>query len=129
MKRLNKLLKRFRFLISLGLILGLACLIFMSGLQLPFIIALIMLLCAICADFTTTYLCLRAGGQEGNPLVSFLLKKLGVVGAFAVMAGIIALLIMTQFIPSGASSQTAVAMVYWIVPANNAMVLRRLRRA
>lgn len=129
MKRMNKLLKRFRFLISLGMILGMACLIFMSGLQLPFVVALIMLLCAICADFTTTYLCLRAGGQEGNPLVGFLLKKLGVVGAFTVMACIIAMLVLTQFIPSNSSSQTAVAMVYWIVPVNNVMVLRRLRKA
>ena len=112
----------------IALMLGTACLIFISGFTLPTLVALLVLLLAVIADFYTTWRCLKERGKEGNPMVAFLFKRVGLRASFGLMAGLWALIIIFRFLPAVEGVQTAIALVYWVVPLNNLVVLRRLRR-
>lgn len=111
------------------LMLGTASVIFISGFRLPTPMALMVLVMAVSADFLTTYLCLRKKGREGNPVIAFLLKRIGVWGTFGLMACIWAAVILFRWLPADVGSQTAIAFTYWLVPTNNLLVLGRLNRA
>jgi len=126
--RLTRLTKRYKYLLFVLLMLGTACTIFISGLEFATIVALIVFLCAISADFLSTYLGLKVGGREGNPVIAFLFKKLTVGGTFALMGVLWTAFILWRFLPSNAGSQTAIALTYWLVPVNNFVVLKRLQR-
>jgi len=108
--------------------LGTACLIFISGFTLPTIAALSILILAITADFYTTWRCLKVRGREGNPMVAFLFKRVGLRASFGLMVGLWALIIIFRFLPAVEGVQTAIALVYWVVPLNNLIVLKRLCR-
>jgi len=110
------------------MMLATACLIHISGFALPTTIALSILILAITADFYTTWRCLKERGKEGNPMVAFLFKRIGLRASFGLMAGLWALIIIFRVVPATESAQTAIALVYWVVPLNNLVVLRRLRR-
>ena len=117
-----------KFLVFAFIMLGTACLVLASGFTLPTVVALTVLLLAVTVDFLTTWLCLRARGREGNPLVAILFRKLGVLGTFCMMVGIWTAFIALRWIHQTDSIQTAIAIAYWLVPVNNVMVLARLRK-
>ena len=117
-----------KYAIFIVLMLGTAILTLAFVPAFPTVIALTILICAVALDFLTTYACLRKKGREGNPVVALLFKKLGVLGTFAVMAGIWTCIIIFRLLPAEPGVQTAIAFAYWLVPANNVIVLRRLSR-
>ena len=118
-----------KYIMFVVLMMGTACMVFISGVKFPTPLALMVLICAVGADFLTTYLCLRARGKEGNPVIAFLLKRIGIWGTFGLMACVWLVFIMLRWLPSDLGSQTAIACTYWLVPINNLMVLKRLSRA
>lgn len=101
----------------------------LAGLRIPTPIALAMLILAVSMDFLTTYLCLKQGRKEGNPVIAFLFKKLTVFGTFGLLACIWVLFIVFRWLPSSNGIQTAVACVYWVVPVNNLIVLMKAIKA
>jgi len=103
-----------------------AILIAFTGLTFPSWFATAVLILAIISDFATTYLCLSLRGREGNPIVSFLFKKLSVSGTFVLMAGVWVIFIMFRFVDMPQLSQTAIALTYWLVPANNTIIFAKL---
>jgi len=117
-----------KYIMFVMLMMGIAVVVFLSGFVIPTPIAILVLVVAILSDTTTTYLCLRKKGQEGNPVVARLFKKLGYRGTTAVWLGIWALIIWFRVLPASEQVQTAVALAYWIVPVNNLWVLRRLSK-
>ena len=110
------------------MMLATAYLIHISGFTLPTTVALSILILAITADFYTTWRCLKERGKEGNPMVAFLFKRVGLRASFGLMARLWVLIIVFRVVPATESAQTAIALVYWVVPLNNLIVLRRLRR-
>lgn len=117
-----------KFLAFMVLLLGTATLILFSGFTLPTWLGLVVLITAVSSDFTTTWLCLRKGGREGNPVIAFLFGKIGVWKTFGVMVGIWTCFIVFRWLGSTEGIQTAVAFSYFLVPMNNLMVLRKLCR-
>ena len=117
-----------KYIIFIVLMLGAACLVLLFVPPLPTAIAFLVLISAVALDFWTTYRCLKKNGREGNPVIAFLFKKVGVFGTFGIMVGIWALFITLRWLPSEPGIQTAVAFAYWLVPVNNLAVLRRLSR-
>jgi phosphatidylglycerophosphate synthase len=117
-----------KFIMFAALVMGLAVMVMLSGLTFSTPVSFVILAVAVSGDFLTTYLCLRAQGKEGNPAVAFLFKRIGIGGTFMVMVGIWGLFIAFRWLPSSLGAQTAVALVYWIVPVNNTVVLRRLNK-
>ena len=117
-----------KYIAFVALCMGVAIVVFLSGFTMPTSVAISVLVLAIFSDTTTTYLCLRKKGQEGNPVVARLFKKLGYKGTTAVWLGIWVLIIYFRVLPAGEQVQTAVAFAYWLVPMNNLMVLRRLTK-
>ena len=117
-----------KYIVFVALCMCVAVAVFLSGFTLPTLIAVPVLVLAIASDTTTTYLCLRKKGQEGNPIVAKLFKKLGYRGTTAVWLIIWALIIYFRVLPATEQVQTAVAFAYWLVPLNNLMVLRRLSK-
>ena len=115
-------------IIFMPLMFGIACLVLLSGLVLPTPVALSILIFAITADFYTTWRCLRAGGKEGNPVVAFLFRKLGLRKTFGLMVILWVCYILFVWIPQAGNVQTTVAFVYWLIPVNNAFVLAKLTR-
>ena len=108
--------------------LGTACLIQISGFTFPTWIALLVLILAIASDFLTTWACLRKQGREGNPVMALLFRKIGLYKTFGLMAGIWVCFIVFRWLGTTAASQTAVAIVYWMIPMNNMVVLVKLNR-
>ena len=108
--------------------LGTACLIQISGFAFPTWIALMILILAIASDFLTTWACFRKQGKEGNPVMALLFRKIGLYKTFGLMAGLWICFIVFRWLNTPDSSQTAVALVYWMVPMNNIVVLVRLHR-
>lgn len=117
-----------KFIVFMTLCMSVAVAVFLSGFVMPTPIAILVLVLAIFSDTFTTYLCLMKKGQEGNPVVAKLFKKLGYKGTTAVWLGIWALIIWFRVLPASETVQTAVAIAYWLVPMNNLWVLRRLSR-
>ena len=117
-----------KYIAFIALCMGVAVVVFLSGFVMPTHLAVSVLVTAILSDTTTTYLCLRKRGQEGNPVVARLFKKLGYKGTTAVWLGIQVLIIWFRVLPASEQVQTAVALAYWIVPINNLWVLRRLSK-
>lgn len=117
-----------KFVLFMILLLGTACLVFLSGFVLPTVVALTLLVLAVSADFLTTYLCYQRKGTEGNPIMAVLHKKIGLRSSFIVMAGVWTLIIIFRFMPAVEGVQTAIAIAYWWVPLNNLQVLRRLTK-
>jgi len=117
-----------KYAMFIVLMLGTACLVLIYSPPLPTVIALTILVCAVTLDFLTTYLCLRKRGREGNPVIAFLFRKIGVLGTFGVMAGVWGCFIALRWLPAEPGIQTAVAFAYWLVPMNNLVVLRKLSR-
>jgi len=121
--------RQLKYIMFVVLMLGTACMILISGFTLPTVIALMVLVLAVASDFLTTLACLKKRGKEGNPVIAFLLKKMGVLETFGLMAGIWTCLIVFRWLPATEGIQTAVAFTYWLVPVNNLIVLRRLNGA
>lgn len=117
-----------KYLIFVVLMLGTALLILLSGFALPTAIALLVFVLAITSDFYTTHRCLKNRGREGNPMVGFLFKRVGVYKTFGLMAVFWVCIIWFKWLPSTEGVQTAVALVYWLVPINNLIVLRKLSK-
>lgn len=117
-----------KYLIFIVLMLGTAVLILLSGFTLPTEIALTVLVLAIVSDFLTTWLCLRKNGREGNPVVAFLFRKVGVLKTFGLFAGMWVIFILVRWLNQTEGIQTAVAFTYWLIPVNNVVVLVRLNR-
>lgn len=118
-----------KYIAFIALCMCVAIAVFLSGFVMPTFVAVSVLVLAILSDTTTTYLCLRKKGQEGNPVVAKLFKKLGYKGTTAIWLGIWVAIIYFRVLPAGEQVQTAVALAYWIVPLNNLLVLRRLTKA
>lgn len=116
-----------KYAVFLLTMLAVATFVLATGLLLTMPISLILLLAAVLADFCTTLLCLKEHGREGNPIIALLLKKLGVWGTFGLMGLFWVVLIVFRWLPATESVQTAVAVSYWMVPVNNALVLRKLK--
>ena len=110
----------------MALMLGTAVGLQLMRVSLPTLIALMIFVCAIILDFVTTWKCLKRGGKEGNPLVAGLFKKIGVKKTFALTATAWILIIVFRWLPTTQIGQTSVALVYWLVPLNNIMVIRRM---
>ena len=117
-----------KYIAFITLCMCVAIAVFLSGFTMSTSIAITVLVAAIVSDTTTTYLCLRKKGQEGNPVVAKLFSKLGYKGTTAVWLGIWVLIIWFRVLPASEQIQTAVAIAYWMVPMNNLWVLRRLTR-
>ena len=127
--KLNTAWKAVRAYIIFGAcMMGIGALMMYLGIHLPREISLPVLLMAVVMDFLTTYLCLKAKGREGNPIVAALFKRIGIAGTFAVMVCIWVAFIYFRWWPSEPVAQTIVAIVYWIVPINNTIVLKRLTK-
>ena len=117
-----------KYIIFVVVMLGIACLIQISGFAFPTWIALLVLILAIASDFLTTWACLRKQGREGNPVMALLFRKIGLYKTFGLMAGIWVCFIVFRWLGTTAASQTAVALVYWMIPMNNMLVLVKLNR-
>ena len=117
-----------KYVVFIVVMMATAVLILFSGFTLPTVVALLIFILAISLDFLTTWLCLRMKGREGNPLMAFMFRKVGIAWSFGLMALLWVVVILTRFMPAVAGVQTAIALVYWYVPLNNIVVLRRLRR-
>ena len=113
----------------MALMLGTAVSLQLLRVSLPTLIALMIFVSAIILDFVTTWKCLSLGGKEGNPLVAGLFKKIGVKKTFALTATAWILIIVFRWLPTTQIGQTSVALVYWLVPLNNIMVIRRITNA
>lgn len=118
-----------KYIVFVVLMLGTACAVLISGLRFSTPVALAVLIGAVSADFLLTYLCLRVQGKEGNPVIAFLFKKIGIGGTFGLMLVIWTVFIAYRWLPATIGIQTAVACAYWLVPMNNLMVLRKLSRS
>lgn len=117
-----------KYLIFVILLFGTACSVLLSGLAFPTVIALLILVLAVAADFYTTLRCLKRSGKEGNPIVAFLFRKIGLFKSFGLLVVIWTCFIVLRWLPQSESIQTAVALSYWLVPVNNLLVLVRLKR-
>ena len=117
-----------KYAIFVVAMLGTACLIQISSFTFPTWIALLILILAIACYFLTTWACLKKQGREGNPVMALLFRKIGLYKTFGLMAGLWICFIVFRWLNTPDSSQTAVALVYWMVPVNNIVVLVRLRR-
>jgi len=117
-----------KYVIFIMAMLTTAILALYLGLALPTVVALLVLLCAVTADFYTTWRCLKERGREGNPVVAFLFKRVGVLKTFGLMAILWTVFISFRWIHQTEGIQTAVAVAYWLVPVNNMVVLARLKR-
>jgi len=117
-----------KYIIYVVAMLGTACLIQISGFAFPTWIALLVLILAIASDFLTTWAYLRKQGREGNPVMALLFRKIGLYKTFGLMAGIWVCFIVFRWLGTTAASQTAVALVYWMIPMNNMVVLVKLNR-
>lgn len=117
-----------KYIIFVVVMLGIACLVQISGFAFPTWIALLVLILAIASDFLTTWACLRKHGREGNPVMALLFRKIGLYKTFGLMAGIWVCFIVFRWLGTTAASQTAVALVYWMIPMNNMVVLVKLNR-
>lgn len=117
-----------KYMLFIVLVLGTACLIMLSGYRMPAGWPIPVLVTAIMADYLSTYLCLQAGGREGNPVVAAVFKRAGIWGTFALSCILWACIIEFRIAQSDACSQTAIALAYWLVPVNNVIVLVRLNR-
>ena len=117
-----------KYVIFVVVMLATACLIQISGFAFPTWTALLVLILAITSDFLTTWACLRKQGREGNPVMALLFREIGLYKTFGLMAGIWVCFIVFRWLDTPDGSQTAVALVYWMVPVNNIVVLVRLRR-
>lgn len=115
-----------KFIVFTVLMFCTALAILLSGLRLPAIIALAVLFIAVGLDFLTTYICLKKGGKESNPIIEFFIKRVGVLGTFGIVAGVWIAFLFLRFLPSSDGGKTAVAITYWLVPINNFMVMKRL---
>jgi len=117
-----------KYFVFAAFILGTACLILVSGFTLPTMTALVILLSAVAADFYTTWRCVKERGKEGNPMIAFLFKRVGLYKSFGLLAGLWVFIIVFRWLPASEGIQTAIALAYWLVPVNNIMVLRKLMR-
>src|ERR1035437_2615307 len=113
------------FVLFMILMLSIAVGIQLMRVTLPTAISLAVFVAAISLDFVTTWKCLKAGGREGNPIVAGLFKKIGVRNTMLCTAGVWVLILVFRWLPGTLIGQTSTAIVYWIVPLNNIMVLRR----
>lgn len=118
-----------KYIVFVVSMMGAAYMILFSGFRLPTPVALVSLICAVSADFLTTYLCLREQRKEGNPVIAFLFAKIGIGGTFGLLACIWVVFILFRWLPSTHGIQTAIACVYWAVPVNNLIVLRKVKEA
>lgn len=117
-----------KYIIFIALLLGTAILVLFSGFTLPTMIALTVLVLAVTSDFYTTWRCLKEKGREGNPVVAFLFRKIGLRKSFGLLVIMWVCFITLRWLPQPESIQTAVALAYWLIPINNLMVLMRLRK-
>lgn len=117
-----------KYVIFVMAMLGTAVLSLLSGLAFPTVVALLVLLSAVTADFFTTWRCLKERGREGNPVVAFLFKRVGVFKTFGLMLVLWTMFVMFRWIHQTEGIQTAVAIAYWLVPVNNVIVLIKLKK-
>jgi len=84
---------------------------------------------AVASDYGTTVKTSRMGGKEGNPFVGLLFKKIRPeIGGLFVLA-FFALAIIFVFDDMPTHQQLAFGCAYWMVPINNLLVMRRLRKS
>ena len=117
-----------KYLGFIVLMFGIACMVLLSGFALPTMIALTVLVLAVAMDFLTTWACLQKSGREGNPVMAFMFRKAGWKASFGMMVILWVCFITFRWMGQTEGIQTAVAFAYWLVPANNLLVLARLSR-
>ena len=118
-----------KYVIFILLMFGTAILVLATGLALPTVVALLILVSAVSADFYTTWACMQKQGTEGNPVMALMFRKMGLRKAFGVMSIIWIIFIMFRWLPQTTNIQTAIAFAYWLVPLNTTMVLLRLKKS
>lgn len=117
-----------RFVGFIIVMMGLAVSVLASSFRLPEWAALTVFAMAVLADELTTYACLRVGGQEGNPVIAYLFRKISVRGTFALMGVLWILFIVFRLAPATPGVQTAIAIAYLLVPVNNLIVYLKYSR-
>lgn len=108
---------------------GLALLYQRLELSPPFGLTAALFLSAAVCDYRTTVKACRLGGKEGNPFVNIIFKKVGVEKGGLVTLGVLFLMVMLVFRGAPPYQQLAIGCAYWIVPINNLLVIRRLRKS
>lgn len=98
------------------------------GLSPPFSLTCALLMSAVVGDYGTTVKALRMGGKEGNPFVGMLFNKIGVGKGGLIVLGLFILFAIFIFRNSPPYQQLALASIYWVVPINNLIVIKRLRK-
>ncbi len=117
-----------KYITFIVLLMMTAFLVLLSGFTLPTAVALLVLASAVASDFYTTWRCLQVKGKEGNPVMAFLFKRVGIPKSFAIMVVVWTVFVLLRWLPQSEGIQTAVALAYWLVPLNNLTVLAKLRR-
>lgn len=116
------------YMLFAALMLATGVLSMYFGLKLPTCVALVILILAAASDYYTTWKCLKKGGKEANPVIAFLFKHITVPGTFGLTMCFWVWFIIFRWLPTPETSQTGVALMYLLVPLNNMMVMRRLRK-
>jgi len=109
--------------------IGLTCLYARLGLSPPFSLTVVLLLSAVASDYGTTVKATRLGGKEGNPLLNIFFKKVGVDKGGLAVIGLFILMVIFVFRNAPPYQQLALASTYWLVPINNLIVIKRLKKS
>lgn len=125
-------MKRFKYpLMVLGLLSAGTVLMYWYGrlgLNPPFSLTCALLMSAVASDYGTTVKATRMGGKEGNPFVGKLFNKIGVEKGGLIVIGLFILFVIFIFRNSPPYQQLALGCMYWIIPVNNLIVIKRLRK-
>jgi len=123
-------MRRFKYpLMVLGLMAtGMALMYWYSrlGLNPPFSLTCALLMSAVASDYGTTVKATRMGGKEGNPFVGMLFNKIGAERGGLIVVGLFILFVIFVFRNSPPYQQLALASVYWVIPVNNLIIIKRL---
>lgn len=126
-------MKKFKYpLMAMGVLstaTGLALLYQRLGLSPPLALTVTLFSAGVVFDYGTTVKASRLGGKEGNPFVNILFKKVGVEKGGLITMALFALMVIFMFRGSPAYMQLAVGCAYWLIPVNNLMVIRRLKKS
>lgn len=126
-------MRRFKYpLMVLGLISTCTALTYLYGrlgLSPPLSLTVALFASAVVSDYGTTVKASRMGGREGNPFVNIIFKKIGVEKGGLIVLGVFALAIIFAFRNMPPYQQLALACVYWLIPINNIVVIKRLRKS
>ena len=125
-------LRKYKYpLMATGLIstgMGLTYLYGRLGISPPISITIPVLWSAIIADHETTKKALKLGGKECNFFANTLFKKLGAKAGLWIILGLFIMFTIFMFVDAPPYQQLALGCAYWLIPINNLLVIRRLRK-